>query len=172
MTIRLYSGSAHSFFPLVSAGSTVIFLFYHITYTHTHWRTIQIQHVDLYDAFLLLFLIKILCQVASVHRDMPLIVPGASFYPQYGNKVRSPSWKCGTPNLLHYMYAYALTYHLNNNVQHQLIIAFLYLFFLSAYFRQVAPVHSDTTSAPGASVYPITRHEKSEHFRQCGTPNL
>ena len=60
MTIRLYYGSALSFFPLVSAGSAIIFLFYHITCTHTHRRTIQIQHVDLYDAYLLLFLIEIL----------------------------------------------------------------------------------------------------------------
>ena len=46
--------------PLVSAGSTVIFPFYNITCTHAHRRTIQIQHVDLYDAYLLLFLIEIL----------------------------------------------------------------------------------------------------------------
>ena len=57
MTVQLYFGSAHSFFPLVSAGSTVIFPFYHITCTHTHRRSIQIQYVDSYDAYLLLFLI-------------------------------------------------------------------------------------------------------------------
>ena len=81
MTIRLYSGSAHSFFPLVSAGSTVIFLFYHITCTHTHRRTIQIQHVDLYDAYLLLFLIKILLSSGIRTPRYALNMPGASFYP-------------------------------------------------------------------------------------------
>ena len=80
-TIRLYSRSARSLFPLVSAGSTVIFLFYHITYTHTHRRTIQIQHVDLYDAYLLLFLIKIVLSSGIRTPRYALNMPEASFYP-------------------------------------------------------------------------------------------
>ena len=60
MTIRLHSGSAHSFFPLVSVCSAVIFSFYYITRTHTHQRIIQVQHVDLYDAYLLLSLLETL----------------------------------------------------------------------------------------------------------------
>ena len=78
MTIRLYSGSAHSFFPLVSAG-IVIFLFYHITCTHTHRRTIQIQHVDLYDAYLLLFLIEILLSSGICTLRYALICQGLRF---------------------------------------------------------------------------------------------
>ena len=45
--------------------------FYHITYTRTHRRIIQLQHVALYNAYLLLFLIDALCQMASVYYDMP-----------------------------------------------------------------------------------------------------
>ena len=42
-----------------SAGATDIFLFhYYLSYTHR--RTIQIKYVDLYDAFLMAFLIKTL----------------------------------------------------------------------------------------------------------------
>ena len=60
MTVRLYYGSALNLFPLVTAGSAITTPFYHITCTHTHRRIIQIQHVDLYDVYLLLFLIKII----------------------------------------------------------------------------------------------------------------
>ena len=79
MTIQLYSGSAHSFYSLVSAGSTVIFLFYHITCTHTHWHTIQIQHVDLYDAYLLLFLIETLLSKGSCTSQYALICQGLHY---------------------------------------------------------------------------------------------
>ena len=44
--------------------------FYHITCIHTHRRVIQLQNVALYDAYLLLFLIDTLCQMASAYRDM------------------------------------------------------------------------------------------------------
>ena len=54
---------------------------------------------------------------------------------------------------------------MENNAHRQLIITFLYLFPLTAYLLQIAPVHFGTFSSPGASVYPITRQEKSEHFR-------
>ena len=45
--------------------------FYHITCICTHRRVIKLQHVALYDAYMLSFLIDTLCQRASVHRDMP-----------------------------------------------------------------------------------------------------
>ena len=45
--------------------------FYHITCTRTHRRVIQLQHVALYDASLLLFLVDTLCQMAFVHYGMP-----------------------------------------------------------------------------------------------------
>ena len=61
---------------------------------------------------------------------------------------------------------------MENNVLRQLITTFLFIFSLTVYLLQIAPVHSGTVSSLGASVYPITRQEKSEHFRQCGTPNL
>ena len=60
MTIRLHSGSAHSFFPPGLSRFHSHISFYHITCTHTRRRTCQIQHVDLYDAYLLLFLIETL----------------------------------------------------------------------------------------------------------------
>src|SRR4051812_38615979 len=47
-------------FPWSQQVSQSYSFFYHITCTHMHRRTIQIQHVDLYDAYLLLFLIEIL----------------------------------------------------------------------------------------------------------------
>ena len=71
MTIRLQPGSTHSLPRLVSTGSEVLFLFYHITCTHTYRRIIQLQHVALYNAYLLLFLIDTLCQMAFVYYDMP-----------------------------------------------------------------------------------------------------
>ena len=58
--------------PSLSKFRNHIPFFYHITCTHTHRRTIQIQHVDLYDTYLqiqhvdlydiylLLFLIEII----------------------------------------------------------------------------------------------------------------
>ena len=45
--------------------------FYHITCIRTHRRVIQLQHVALYDAYLLLFLIDTLFKMASVHRNTP-----------------------------------------------------------------------------------------------------
>ena len=60
MTIRLHSGSAYNFLPPGLSRFRSHISFYHITRTHTHRRIIQIQHVDLYDAYLLLFLIEIL----------------------------------------------------------------------------------------------------------------
>ena len=67
--------------PLVSAGSTVIFLFYHITCTHTHRHTIQILSVDLYDTYLLIFLIETLLSSGIRTPRYALNMPGASFYP-------------------------------------------------------------------------------------------
>ena len=60
MTIRLHSGSTHNFLPPGLNRFRGHISFYHITCTHTHRRTIQIQHVDLYDAYLLLSLIETL----------------------------------------------------------------------------------------------------------------
>ena len=74
--------------------------------------------------------------------------------------------------LLHYLYPYALTYYLITMHSVSLLLHFPFFFSLSAYLRKIGPVHSGTTSAPGVSVYPITRCEKSKHFRQCGTLNL
>ena len=71
MTIRLHSGSADSLLPPGLSRFLSHIYFYHITCTHTHRRVIQLQHVALYDAYLLLFLIDTLCQMASVHYDMP-----------------------------------------------------------------------------------------------------
>ena len=82
MTIRLYSGSAHNFFPPdLSRFHSHIPFFYLITCTHTHRRTIQIQHMDLYDAYLLLFLIEILLSSGIRTPRYALNMPGASFYP-------------------------------------------------------------------------------------------
>ena len=81
MTIRLHSGSAHSFFPPGLSRFRSHISFYHITCTHTHRRTIQIQHVDLYDAYLLLFLIEILLSSGIRTPRYALNMPGASFYP-------------------------------------------------------------------------------------------
>ena len=53
---------------------------------------------------------------------------------------------------------------MENNVQGQLIITFLYPFFLTACLLQIAPVHFGTSSSPGASVYPITRQESLNTF--------
>ena len=41
--------------------------FYRTTCIRMPRRIIQLQHADLYDAYLLFFLIDILCQVAVVH---------------------------------------------------------------------------------------------------------
>ena len=57
-------------FP-VTTGSEVIFPFITLFFTHTHRHIIQLQYVALYDAYLLLVLIDILCQMASVYYDMP-----------------------------------------------------------------------------------------------------
>ena len=57
MTIRLHSGSAYNFLPPGLSRFRSHISFYHITCTHMHQRIIQIQHVDLYDAYLLSFLI-------------------------------------------------------------------------------------------------------------------
>ena len=76
MTIRLHSGSAHSFPPPGPSRFRSHIPFYHITCTHTHRRTIQIQHVDSYDAYQLLFLIKVLLSKSICTSRYALICQG------------------------------------------------------------------------------------------------
>ena len=79
MTIRLHSGSAHNLLPPGLSRFRSHIYFYHITCTHTHWRIIQIQHVSLYDARLLLFLIKTLLLKGSCIARYALICQGLHY---------------------------------------------------------------------------------------------
>ena len=76
MTIRLHSGSAHSLLPPGLSRFRSHISFYHITCTHTHRHIIQIQHVDLYDAYLLLFLIETLLSKGSCTSRYALVCQG------------------------------------------------------------------------------------------------
>ena len=81
MTILLHSGSAHSFFPpgLSTFRSHFLFFYYCFTCTHTHRRIIQIQHVDLYDAYLPLSLIETLLSNGIRTPRYALICQGLRF---------------------------------------------------------------------------------------------
>ena len=65
MIIRLHSGSAYTFLPPGLSRFRSHIPFYHITCTHTHRRIIKMQHVDLYDAYMLLFLTETLLSRGS-----------------------------------------------------------------------------------------------------------
>ena len=86
MIIWLHPGSEHNFLtPGISRFCNHI-SFYHIIYSHTHWRIIQIQHVDLCDAYVLYFLFEDLFVKRRLLIAICLNVPGASPCPYYGKK--------------------------------------------------------------------------------------